>query len=282
MKLTVGIVTDSASSLPSDLAASHGVTVVPMGLTLGENAGHDGDFTLKEVTARLGEGLSTSGPTPGELIEAVAAADDGDGVLVLTVARGMSSTYDSARLAIRLAENKVALVDTGTAAGAEGLVVLAASRCAAEGASLADVEASARRASAEVHLVATLPTLGHLARGGRVPQAAAWAGRWLGLNPLFEFRSGHVRPLRPALSSEAALERIVSQWAHTRRPDAALHLAVMHALDRASADRLLAEVRRSHEPDDVFVGSFSPVMVAHTGPGLVGLAWWWEDGLSQR
>jgi DegV family protein with EDD domain len=251
-----------------------------MGLTLGQNAGHDGDFTLEEVTARLGEGLSTSGPSPGELAEAIAAADEGDGVLVLTIARGMSSTYDSARLAVRLTEGKVALVDSGTAAGAEGLVVLAAARCAAEGASLAEVESCAKQASGEVHLVATLPTLDHLARGGRVPQAAAWAGRWLGLHPLFEFRGAHVRPLRPALSAEAALERIVSQWVHTRRAGAALHMAVMHALDPASADRLLAEVRRSHAPDDVFVGSFSSVMVAHTGPGLVGLAWWWDDGSS--
>ena len=27
------------------------------------------------------------------------------------------------------------------------------------------------------------------------------------------------------------------------------------------------------------IGAFSTVMVAHTGPGLAGLAWWWEaDG----
>ncbi|MST34219.1 hypothetical protein GHK86_16005, partial [Acidimicrobiaceae bacterium USS-CC1] len=55
-----------------------------------------------------------------------------------------------------------------------------------------------------------------------------------------------------------------------------LHLAVMHALDRPGADALLAELRGRVEPATSFVGSFSPVMVAHTGPGLLGLAWWWE------
>jgi len=25
-----------------------------------------------------------------------------------------------------------------------------------------------------------------------------------------------------------------------------------------------------------FIGEFDAVMVAHTGPGLLGLAWWWE------
>ena len=30
-------------------------------------------------------------------------------------------------------------------------------------------------------------------------------------------------------------------------------------------------------PDESFIGEFGPVMVVHTGPGLSGLAWWWDD-----
>ncbi len=29
-------------------------------------------------------------------------------------------------------------------------------------------------------------------------------------------------------------------------------------------------------PVTAFIGEFDAVMVAHTGPGLTGLAWWWE------
>ncbi|HLI25261.1 MAG TPA: DegV family protein [Acidimicrobiales bacterium] len=273
--MTVGIVTDSASSLPPELVAAHHITVVPMGLTVGGRAGHDGDFSLEEISAGLGEGVSTSGPSPGEVAEAVAAADRGEGVVVLTIAQPMSSTYDSARLAMKLAEGPVTVVDTGAAAGAQGLVVLAAARRAAEGASLAEVEQTSRQVAAQVRLVATLPTLEHLARGGRVPQAAAWAGRWLGVNPVFEFRSGHVRPLRPARSRDAAHDRLITLLDHTSRPGAELHLAVMHALDPASADHLLDQLGERYHPAEAWVGSFTSVMVAHTGPGLVGLAWWW-------
>ena len=61
-----------------------------------------------------------------------------------------------------------------------------------------------------VRLVATIPSLDHLVRSGRVPGIAGWAGTTLGINPLFEFRGGAVRRLRPALSREAALDRIVA------------------------------------------------------------------------
>lgn len=248
-----------------------------MGLTLGESSVHDGDLDLEEVVARLDEGLSTSGPSPGEFAEAIAAADTGDGVVVLTLSERMSSTYGSAQLAAKLEEDRtVRVVDTGTAAGAEGLVVLAAAVRAAAGAPIDDVVAAADVAADQVRLVATLPTLDQLARGGRVPGAAAWAGHRLDLNPLFEFKGGHVRPLRPVRGQRAAQDRIVSLFSHRLHHQADLHVAALHALDPAGAEHVLDLVRAHVEPATAFVGSFSPVMVAHTGPGLVGLAWWWE------
>ncbi len=275
--MTVAVVTDSAAALPGDVSAGAGVVVVPMWLTLGETSVHDGELSLEEITTRVADGFSTSGPTPGEFAAAITAADQGDGVLVLTLSAEMSGTYRSAHLASELAEGvDVRVLDTGTAAGAQGLVVLAAAAKAASGASLVEVEAIARAASAEVRLVATLPSLEHLARGGRVPGAAAWAGRWLNLHPLFEFRGGHVHPLRPAHGAAAAGQRVLAAWARTVVPDAALHVIAMHAMDERRAEDLLDAVRAQIKPTTCFVGSFSPVMVAHTGPGLVGLAWRWE------
>ena len=145
-KLTVGLVTDSASSLPVDLADASGVTVVPMWVVIGGQQFRDGELSLAEVLERVGEGLSTSGPAPGELAQAAAAADRGDGVVILTLSQNMSGVYQSARLAMDLLEGKkVAVVDTGTAAGAEGLVVLAAARAAREGLALDSVVEAARR-----------------------------------------------------------------------------------------------------------------------------------------
>jgi DegV family protein with EDD domain len=274
--VTVGVVTDSACSLPADLARARGVRVVPMVVTSAGALRYDGDVGVAELVAVAGP-VTTSGPAPADLAAAIDAADDGHGVVVLTVSQHMSGTYQAARLAAGLTGTPVAVVDTGTAAGAQGLVVLAAAARAERGASLPEVEAHAREVSRRVRLVATLPTLDHLARGGHVPQAVAWARRWLGLQPVLDFHAGHVRPLRPARTSDAAMSRILSQWERSRRPGMALHAAVIHALDPVRAERLRCAVLARQTPDDLFLGSFSAVMVAHTGPGLVGLAWWWED-----
>ena len=169
-KLSVGVVTDSAASLPADLAGASGVAIVPMWVAIGGQQYRDGELTLKEVLDRAGEGLSTSGPAPGELAEAARAADQGDGVVILTLSHEMSGVYQSARLAMDLLEGeKVAVVDTGTAAGAEGLVVLAAAKAARAGLPLGSVVDEARRAAGRVRLLATLPSLDYLARAGGYP-----------------------------------------------------------------------------------------------------------------
>lgn len=284
----VTVVTDSAAALPPDMAERHGIRVVPLWLTIGGERHRDGELALDEVVRRFAEPITTSAPAPGEYVAVIAEALAMGPVLVLTIAAGMSSTFDSAVLAAKLLADddpwgdvaqRVAVVDTNTAAGAQALVVLAAARAAAEGADLAATVAAAERVAARVRLVATVADLERLAASGRVPDAARWLGDRLGVRPLFELRDGRARPVRPAFSAEAARQRIVARCAADApggEPSAGrLHAAVLHALDPEAAQDLVDRLAPL-EPASCLVGPFSPVMVAHTGRGLAGLAWWWE------
>jgi DegV family protein with EDD domain len=284
----VGIVTDTAASLPPEVVTAHGIEVVRMYLSLDGDSFREGERAV-DVLA-VADRVKTSGPTPADFAEAISRRDAGAGVLVLTIAATMSSTHEAAALAARdLSDGAdVRVVDTTTAAGAEGLVVLAAAEAAERGLPLDDVEAAARRAVEEVRLVATVPNLDHLVRSGRVPNIAGWAGRRLGISPLFEFRSGKARPLRPALSTEAAYDRMLQMWRKDLAAgDAAggsaprLHVAALHARAPEAAADLLERVRAdgvglATTPTTSFVGEFGLVMMVHAGPGLVGLAWRWE------
>jgi DegV family protein with EDD domain len=274
--VTVAVVTDSAAALPADLARNHAVTVVPMWLTVRGVAELEGTRSLDELVREAD--VTTSAPTPGEFEQAIKDRLRGsEGVLVLTIAGSMSATYGAARLAGESVGGPVRVIDTATAGGAEALAVLAAAEAAAAGAGLDDVERAARHVIGRVRLVATLPTLDHLVRSGRVPGLAGWAGNRLGINPLFEFRDGKVRRLRPALSRDAALDRMVGLLRRSRVPGARLHVAALHALAVDAAQDLLERVSERDHPAAAFLGEFGPVMVVHTGPGLAGLAWWWDD-----
>lgn len=278
----VAVVTDGAASLPPRGAEALGVTVVPMTVVVGGHEHPDGDLGVHDVVAGTGP-VSTSAPSPGAFVAALGALG-GRPALVTTVSRRMSSSYDSAVTASRyVPAQDVRLLDSGTAAGGQGLVVIAAARAAARGHALDEVAAAARRAAASVRLVAVLDDLDHLARSGRVPGVAARAGRSIGIRPLFEFRRGTVRPLRPAGGTRAAVERIASLCRRDARPDHRLRAAVLETGSPGPAARLETLVREAAGTDaDVYRAPFSAVMAAHTGPGLTGLAWWWEPAKPPR
>jgi DegV family protein with EDD domain len=272
--MTVSVVTDSAAALPPEVVAEHGIRVVPLWLHIGDQRYRDGELDLGELVERFDEPITTAAPSPGEFLRTMSEARRAGPVVVLTVAGHISTTFDAAVLAAKELDEQVLVVDTDTAAGAQGLVVLAAASAAAEGVDAERVVAVARQVSERVRLVATVADLERLARSGRVPEAARWVGDRLGVRPLFEFRSGRARPLRPAFSREAALDRIVQRCAQDDGTGP-LHVAVQHALDPAAAEVLARRVAPLN-PVSSIMGSFSPVMVAHTGRGLAGLAWWRE------
>jgi DegV family protein with EDD domain len=273
----VVVIADSAAALDPSLADRYGVVTVPMQIEIGGVPVDEADVSLDELVKHLDEGVQTSGPPPGAFAEAVESHAGDEGALILTVGQRLSSTYQSAVSAATMASDpsKVRVVDTGTAAGGEGLVVLAAAEAAQANASLGEVEARANDVSERVRLVAAVEELTQLVRGGRVPAVAARAGNRLGVRPLFELRREHIRPLRPAFSSDGAIDQILGQWRRSRVDGAPLHVAVLHALREEDAQILLGKVRAEVEPVTAFVGTFGPVMVAHTGPGVIGLAWWW-------
>ena len=276
--MTVAVVTDGAAALPAELAEREHVTVVPLQVTVAGRDAADAPCNADELGAWLAAGVCTAAPSPGSFLAALNGYGRDDGALLLTVARSMSSSYQAATLAARRAGGRVWVLDTGTAAGAQGLVALAAARAAAAGQPLEGVAAAATRAASEVRLVAAVPTLTWLLRGGRLaagpPHPPGRSGHII--HPLFEFRFGRIVPLRPSLSADAARRRMLDRWHRSRVPGVDLHVAALHTYAPDEAAELLDQVARRVRPATSFIGEFNLAMAVHTGPGVVGLAWWWE------
>ena len=274
--MSVTVVTDSAAALDAETAAALDVLVVPTQLVVGEQHYLEGELAISELLERFDEGVSTSGPTPGAFSAALAEA--ADEVLVLTVAENLSSSYQAARVAVQDARQRARLLDTGTAAGAQALVVLEAAKVAREGASLDEVEAAARVVAERVRFYAAFETLEYLIRGGRIDGVIGGIAERLGIRPFLKIEAGgNLHRLRPSLSRRAALDRIIKLWRRSRVEGALLHVVAAHVLARDDAEMLLERVGAEVEPATALISAFGPVMAVHTGPGLIGLAWWWQE-----
>ncbi len=281
----MAVVVDSAASLPAtprtDVLGHKGPIVVPMAVILGGRTYRDGvDLSASELYERLAAGSgtpTTSAPAPEAYAEAfLAASRVADAALCITVSRTFSAALDSATLAAaRLHEEMpgfpVSVLDSGSAAGGEGLIVLAAQESAASGADLAGVVAAANSAASQVRLVAYVDTLYYLWKGGRVPGIVHEMTSLLKLKPVFEMAEGRVNRKLPSRTSRRARRRLVDMVG--RGAGGPVRACVMHAAAATEAAELEAALRDAVDCEDVYVAEFSPVMGAHTGPGMLGIAY---------
>jgi fatty acid-binding protein DegV len=159
------------------------------------------------------------------------------------------------------------VVDSRTAAAAQGLVALVAAEAARAGQPLADVVAEAERAAARVDLVACLSDLGPIRASGRVPSPALDVPERQRVRAVFRLRDGSVESLAAPSSTSAALRRIRREWERGGGPSAR-RCAIFHANREAEARTLAEMIGRAD-----FVAEFSAAMGIHTGPWVTGLSW---------
>lgn len=286
--MSVAIVTDSTACIPPRLAEQLDIEIVPLHLIFGGRTFVD---SLTEDTSGFYELLRTSNdrpttaaPSPAMFIDAIGRAGRrADAVLCITVSKQFSAMYDSARHAIELVRAEspgmdIQLLDSRNAAMAQGFIVVEAARVAAAGGSMDAVVARAEAMTTQVTLLAMLDTLTYLARGGRVPRAAAWAAGMLQVKPIVRFSASDIKLVARTRTRRRALDRMVDlldEMAAGRE----LHLAVHHANAPEDARYLSAAAERRLRLAEAYVTEFTQVMGVHTGPGLVGFAWWAEPAV---
>jgi DegV family protein with EDD domain len=273
-KKSVAIVTDSTSDLPSDLAASHSITVVPLTLNFDGQSLLDGvDIRPDEFYRRL-PGVAThpttSQPSPGRFAEAYSALlADHDSVISIHISEKLSGTYASALQAADMTDPKrVRVIDSQLVSMSLGLITLVASAMASGGAEVEAIESKVLNMREHVQTYFSVATLEFLRRGGRIGRAGALLGSVLQVKPVLCIRDGQVTPLERVRTFERALNRIVEL---TREVDRGHGVCIIvgHAGAEADAER----VGRDLEPiaETLMIQPLGPVVGAHAGPGVVGV-----------
>src|SRR5688572_20090999 len=187
----VGLVTDSTAYLPPELIERHDIHVVPLYVVFG------GDRPVPEVDIddypaffeelRSAEKLpTTSQPSVGDFTAAYEPLlSDGREIVSIHISGGLSGTPEAARQAKAALERdggggeRIEVVDSTTAAGGLGFLVLAAAKAAAEGATAKEAASAAAEARKELKMWFAIDTLEFLRRGGRIGAASAWIGSTL-------------------------------------------------------------------------------------------------------
>ncbi|MPV37562.1 DegV family protein [Georgenia subflava] len=289
----VAVVTDSTASLPAEVAAGLGITVVPLHVVVDGVDRLDDAVGSTDLAARMAAGrtvVTTSQPSTAELAAAMrAASQDGRrAVVAVHLSAELSGTVAGARRAAEqlAAEGiEVHVVDSRTVAGGTGLTAVAAAEAAAAGRTAPQVVAVARETAAKSTVLFAVPDLATLQRGGRMGTGAAFVGAALGIRPVLGIADGRIVVVETvrglARARRRVLERAVQAAGGPRArvphpPAVRVRLAVHHFGDHDAALALQEDLAEGLASTGALVAGalrseLTAVVGAHAGPRVVGV-----------
>ncbi|MFL5894647.1 MAG: DegV family protein [Thermoleophilaceae bacterium] len=279
--MAVAVVTDTTHYLPRELVEARGIREVSLYVTFQGNQTRESEI-LRDTDAfydalrSASEMPTTSQPSIGDFLGVwEPIVRDGDDVVSIHIASGISGTYDSALQAkARLVDDglddgRIAVVDSSSGCGGLGLIVLAACAAADAGGDVEAVADRARAAAAVMKMWFAVETLEFLRRGGRIGSAAAWLGSALKIKPILTLEE-EITPVERVRTSGRAFERMVD-YLRQLRDNGSDAWVVQHIQAPDVANRLIDRGRELYGSEPQFIGEIGPVIGAHVGPGLIGV-----------
>jgi DegV family protein with EDD domain len=244
-----------------------------------ENVYTDADVPAKEFYDRMREGgvAKTSAINPYTFEEYFAQIlEEGKDVLYLSFSSGLSTTYNSSKMAAeelkeRFPEQQVVTVDTLAASAGQGLIVYLVAQKQKEGATLEEVVAYAQSVAPKMCHWVTVDDLEYLKRGGRISPTVAFVGTVLGIKPIIHVDDeGHLVSVGKAKGRKAALNTLRKQLEETViDKDAPVFISAADAIEDAELLKDMLETMSGVKVE--LITGIGPVIGSHAGPGTIAL-----------
>jgi DegV family protein with EDD domain len=271
----VKIVTDSTADMPPQVVDELGITIVPLTIQLGQKTLRDSvDITPADFVQRMSRTATpptTIAPTQrqfedlyNELIKG------GNEIVSIHVSSKLSQTYRNASRAALplLGRSKISVIDSQLITVGLGMLVTAAGRAAAQGASLEEVVKLVRGMIPRIYIGFFVETLDYLERGGRIGKAQALLGNMLNIKPLLILEEGEIVALEKVRTRAKAIEKLVefiTEFTHIQK------MVVLHGNTPQDVATLIEQTNLLMPNLDISVDHYGPTMATHVGTDALGV-----------
>ncbi len=276
----VMVMTDSVAGIPRNLAEEYHITVVPAANIIFDGHNYIDGVTLSATEAyqlikKDPDKFTTSALNPGYFLEEYQKLSQKSAdILHITLSSALSANYKTAGLAVEMLQKEspktnLRLFDAKTVAGAQGLIVLAAARAAAQGKSLEEVVAIAEKAREKTRGLMMLDTLRYVYRTGRMSKFASRVAALLNIKPINRMtEEGTLEFVGKVRNREAGYQKLID-LIKAEAESNSLHFMLMHAAAPEMAERLSQLLRQNFDCQRILISEYSPVMGYGSGPGAI-------------
>lgn len=240
----------------------------------------NGDQPAKEFYQRMREGaVATTSAVNMETFKTSfrPTLKEGKDVLYIGFSSGLSTTYNSARLAAEelteeFPDRKVIVVDSLAASAGYGMLVYLAKVKRDEGASIEEVAKYIEDIRLKLCHWFTVDDLKYLKRGGRISPTVALVGSLLGIKPILHVDDeGHLISMGKVRGRQAALSALVEKIGEKTNENPKGPIYICNADCDQDVETVKKLIKEKYSlPVDMVVDT-GAVIGAHSGPGTIAL-----------
>lgn len=276
------IFTDSACDITPETLAEWGVSTRPLTFRFdGEDTEYcDGEIPSKDFYDKMRAG----GVAKTAAVNVDTFAGDfepylaeGKDILYLGFSSGLSTTYNSGRLAAeqlreKYPDRKIIAIDTLAASAGEGMVVYLALQKKNSGATMEEVADYVREILPKMAHWFTVDDLVYLKRGGRVSPAAAFFGNALGIKPVMHVDDeGHLIPVAKVRGRKTAIRALADKYTELAEEPGKDPVFISHGDCMDDVNELCRILKERHGAEVQIITNVGTVIGAHSGPGTLAL-----------
>ncbi|MFW6000853.1 MAG: DAK2 domain-containing protein [Halanaerobium sp.] len=282
-KSKIAVVTDSIADLPDEFIDENQIHLIPLNILI-DGTNYLDKLTLNsskffQMLDQAEEYPSSAQPTIQSVENKFAyLADHYDSIIAVTVSSKMSGTYDTF---IKAAENtkkenkelEIAVIDSKTNSGAQGLLVMEAAEQVNKGRSFEDIVDYLKSIRENIYIYVSVDDFKYMVKGGRVSPLKGKLASILNLKPIISIdREGNGIAFAKAFSKKGNFKKISSILEEHQKNKGIKRYAVVHGDDQERADKYRNSFKKLLDKEVEFVEDISPIVAINAGRGSTAVA----------
>lgn len=278
--MKIGVITDSAADLPEELMEKYNVAIIPHVVyfddkywKLGVDISVDDFYNLIRTRDLI---PPTTNPEPSDFAEKLKEGFDQHGyehIFSVSVSSELSgSTFNSHRIAAKQFKGKVTVIDTQSASGVQGLIILKIIELSTKGAEVEEIEKYINEIKKNYFLDVGFHSLDNVYKSGRLKSKFILnLTKSIKIKPVAVMeKPGILKSTLPGFfTNKSMVKRLISLVIKNVDKSLSYDLVISHVENQEGVDQIIKKLCKKLKVDRYFVTPASPIIGTSTGMGTI-------------
>jgi len=282
-KSDVALITDSTCDLPQELIDRYQIHIVPLNLHFGET------YYLDRLTINpekfyhklehSEKSPTTSQPSTKDFQNKFEyLSTHYKNIFGIQLSSGLSGTFGHAEIAGREVSARtgrpIQVFDSKVVTGALGLLLIRAARALENGMDADGLSARIKEWIPKSGIRVSVQTLKYIIRTGRVSPMKSFIARNLDLKPIIALdENGKAVLSGKSFTEKGCGRKVIREMERIHHKNRIWEYTITHASNSETANYYAGEMERITGKKPLYLDHASPVLVTHTGPGIVCISY---------